>query len=402
VSLNATTSSAILELEGISKVQLKQIALGFTANTVYQVNGVPFLGSAGLSALGTQPVGVWIQAFGFAQPGSQSLTVTYLEAGRGTWNGGQDLVDGYVVDRAGGAGADPSFTVIGTSSNAAGAVTHVNTTFTVDASHANTKTMLRGSSLIFTTDAINVGEHVQAYGALTLTTLDATASTGIVRAIATPLSGTAVATPVGTTLVLDVAKVGPLDQTLFTWADSGISPPDPANFSIDIGTLANGLTIDPGTPLVVNCNMSGVDTSNEDATATLVTDATNGPFLMSLRDRAAGFAVATDTSGGQIQFTITGVQGIDESASIDKGFQGVIALPVAPNPTIVASAAPVFYVLFHSTTNASESFTVFADFVTALGTALAGTETVRDVVASGPYDAVNNIVGADYATVVLQ
>jgi len=410
VSINLTSSSGVLELESLAKVQLRQIALAFDVNTVYHVNGVPFVGSTGLSALGSNNIGTWFQAFGIPQPGFQSILVTYIEAGTGTFQGGDDLVDGYVVDGTGVPGTDPSYTVLGTSSNSAGVVTHVNTSFTVNGSFTNSHFLLRGSSSAFTGNSINVGQHIQAYGTLSLTTLDATgaAGTGILRALATKMSGTAVA-PLGgtngTTLFLDLARVGPLDQALFTWPDSGATPPNPANFAIELGTLGSSLTIVPGTtPFVVTGNLKSIDNVlPEIATATSVQDVTSKPVVLSLRDRANGFTVATATTGGLIDFTITGVQGLDETASLDSGFQGVVPLPLGPpDPTVVAGTAPSIYTIFHGATNTTASFALFGDFVTALGKALAGTETLRNFAATGSFAGGTNAFAADSATAVLQ
>lgn len=410
LSIDLSSSSGVLELESLAKVQLRQLALAFDANTVYHVNGVPFLGPTGLTAVGANKIGTWFQAFGVPQPGFQSILVTYLEVGTGTFQGGEDLVDGYVVDHAGAPGADPSYTVLGTSSNSAGVVTHVNTTFTVNASFFNSHFLLRGSSSVFNGNAINVGQHVQAYGTLSLTTLDATgaAGTGILRALATPLSGVAIA-PLGgtngTTLFLDLARVGPLDQTLFTWADSGATPPNPANFAIELGTLGSGLTIVPGTtPFVVTGNLKAIDNVlPEVATAAAVQDVTSKPVVLSLRDRTAGFTVTTAATGGVITFTISAGQGADETASLDSGFQGVVPLPLGPpDPTVVAGTAPAIYTIFHGSTNTTASFALFGDFVTALGNALAGTETLRNFSATGSYDAGTNAFAADSATAALQ
>ena len=410
LSINLSSSSGVMELESLDKTQLRQIALAFDVNTVYHVNGVPFVGALGLSAAGANKIGTWFQAFGIPQPGFQSLFVTYLEVGSGTFQGGEDVVDGYVVDHAGAPGADPSFTVVGTSTNSAGVVTHVNAQFTVNGSFNNSHYLLRGSSSVFNGNAINVGQHVQAYGTLSLLTLDATgaASTGILRALATPLSGIAVS-PLGgtngTTLFLNLARVGPLDQTQFTWADSGVTPPTPTNFAIELGTLGSGLTIVPGTtPFVVTSNLKPIDNAlPEVATATSVQDVTSKPVVLSLRDRTGGFTVVTTASGGQIDFAITGVQGVDETASLDSGFQGVVPLPLGPpDPTVVAGTAPAIYTIFHGSTDTTASFALFGDFVTALGSALAGTETIRNFAATGSYDAGTNAFAADSATAVLQ
>lgn len=403
-SINLSEINGVMTLESLDKTKLRNIALNFDVNCVYHVNGVAYVGATGLSNLGSNKIGTWFQAYGVAHPSIPTLLVTYVEAGAGTVQGGQDFVDGYVIDRDDSIAGQPAFTVMGSSSDAAHTTFHQNTVFSVLTTQGVTHVIERLSSLTtFTTDAINVGQHIQAYGTLSALSLDATTSSGIVRALATPYSGTPVAAPVGTVLTMNLARVGPLDQTLFIWADSGTTTPDPTNFAIDIGTLGNGLTIDATTPQIVTGFMMPVTNAGPTvATATALQDVTSKPVVFQLRDRPAGFTVVTATTGGLIDFTITGTQGADETAALDSGFQGVVALPTSPDPTIVAGTAPATFVIFHPVTHTTTSYALFSDFVNALGVALSGTETLRQFAATGSHDATTNAFAADSATAVLQ
>jgi hypothetical protein len=404
-SVSTMTSTAVVDLDAVSKISGgESVNLAFDVDTIYQVDGVPMTGAAGLLALAAEPNGTAVQAVGTSDPGHQRLLVKFVEAGKGTWNGGQDVVDGYVVDRSGAAGADATLTVAGFSSNAAHTSFQFNAAFTVATSFQNTTVLHLGDATQLTTDQLNVGQRIVAYGALSGTSLDATAAGAVVRELPTTVSGTANGAPFGSTVVpFDISRIGLLDPSLFVWADSGTPATDPHNCAIDIGSLGNGLTIDSGTPLIAGVYFAGFDDATAiDATATTLVDDTNGPVTLTLHDRAGGFTVVTTAGSGQIEFTISGTAGPDELAMLDAGFRGSASLPTSPDPIITADPLPVLFLVNHESTGWLDCFTSFDDFVTAVATALSGGETLRDFVAIGSYDGGTNTCSASFATAVLE
>lgn len=404
ITVTPVSNFSAIDLQTFVQDSLGETLLSFDANTVFQVDGVGSTGAAGVAALAAEPAGTFVQAVGVVKPGASFLSIASLEAGRGTFGGGEDIVDGFVVDRPLVPGTDGPILVFGSSSDAARTTFQFNQLFTVNGSFGSARVIRSGETTQRTLDHVNVGQHVTVFGALTGTTLDATAAQSIFREIPTAFTGIAAGAPIGVQLTLDLKRVGPLAPIAFNWANAGTAPPtDPHAFNIDIQSLGAGLTIGSGTPLRAFAFVAAVDDANfADAKALTLEDLTGAPTELVLHDRAAGFVVVTTAATGAISFDVTGVQGTDEQATLEDLANGTQPLPLTPDPQIVGGAGPLVLTLFHLATGTRESFTVFDDLVTAVGTALAGTETLRDVVASGDYDGVTNVLTASDVTIVLQ
>lgn len=403
ITVTPVSMFSTIELETFVQDALGETLLSFDANTVFQVDGVGSTGAAGVAALAAQPMGTWVQAIGVIKPGASFISVSNVEAGRGTFGGGEDFVDGFVVDRPLTPGSDGPILVLGSSSDKFHTTFQFNTLFTVNGSFGSQTVIRSGETTPRTLDTVNVGQHVTAFGALTGTTLDATAPQSVIREIATAFTGIAAGAPIGVDLTLDLTRVGPLAPTAFNFVDAGTGPAtDPHAYVIDIGSLGTGLTIGSGTLLRAFAFVAPVGDTNEDAKAIALADLTGAPTELVLHDRLNGFVVVTTAAGSAISFNITGTQGTDETATLEDEANGVQPLPLAPDPQLVGGVGPLVLTLHHLATGTSQGFTVFDDFVTALSTALAGTETVRDVVASGDYASLTNVLTASSVTIVLQ
>jgi hypothetical protein len=317
ITVTPVSMFSTIELETFVQDALGETLLSFDANTVYQVDGVGSTGAAGVAALAAQPMGTWVQAIGVIKPGASFIAVSNVEAGRGTFGGGEDFVDGFVVDRPLTPGTDGPILVFGASSNAFHTTFQFNTLFTVNGSFGNQTVIRSGETTPRTLDTVNVGQHVTAFGALTGTTLDATAPQSVIREIATAFTGIAAGAPIGVDLTLDLTRVGPLAPTAFNFVDAGTGPAtDPHAYIIDIGSLGTGLTIGSGTLLRAFAFVAPVGDTNEDAKAIALADLTGAPTELVLHDRLNGFVVLTTAAGGAISFNVTGTQGTDETATL--------------------------------------------------------------------------------------
>jgi hypothetical protein len=401
-SVDVTARTAVIDVETLGGASLCTTTLQFGALTVYQVNGVPGIGSAGLTQLALLAPGTWIQAFGAIQLHQQMVDTVYVEAGGGTYNGGSDIVDGEIVDRSGGAGADATLTVEGYSDDATHTTQVFNSLFTVNTSFANTAVVRRGATTAFTTDELNVGQRVRCFGALAGSTLDATAVGAVVREQPTWAFGYANSAPSGGALEIDLQRVNLRDQTDFNWPAGGPTPPDPAHFSLDVGSLGDTLGIVAATPVGARGFFAAFADSNQDFVATSLANLERVGSLLVIHDRIGGFDVGISTSSSQIQFTITGTQGATEVALVDQGFAGTIPLPTSPTPTVVPDAAAVVFSLRDSLTGEITFEDNFADFSTDLSNALQSGRNLHNFTALGGYDQTGNTLTALFASAVIR
>lgn len=401
-SVNVDRMRAKVDLETPTGLDLGEVEFQFDGGTIFQIDGVAGTGSASLAALAAEPVGTSIEAYGAIEVGTRRIHVSVVAAGLGTWNGGSDIVEGHIVARSGGAGADATFTVLGRSINAAHDTFVYNTNFTVTTTFAATHVEQRASASNFTTDQLDIGQRVRCYGTLSGTTLDATTSSGIVREQPTSIFGFANDAPSGGALEIDLARVGLRDQSLFDWPGAGTTPHDPAHFTLDVGDLGDGLGIASGTPVKARGYFSSFTDpgANFDADA-LINLADVGSALV-IVDRIGGMDVATDATASQIQFTITGSPGLFEAAIIDQGFAGFDPLPTSPTPTVIpAATTDVFFTIDQLTGEATFELD-FSKFSQEIADKIANGRRLFVFDALGGYDAPSNTLTAVMACAVFR
>jgi hypothetical protein len=403
-SVDTGMSTFVGELTALDGTPIGPATFHVSTATIYQIDGVPSVGAAGLTDLAAMPAGTSFQALATIDPLQPELEVVVLEVGSGTWNGGDDIVEGHIVDRAGAAGTDPILTVLGHSSNAAHTVFQFNTTFTVTASFANTKVVRPASATIYDADDLNVGQRIRVFGTLTGVTMDATAARDVVRMQPTAVFGHATGAPAPPDLEIDLTRVDLRPQSAFTWASGGPTPPDPAHFSLLVNNLGSGLGIAATTPVAAVGFFSAFDDANEDFQATALANLENVPSLMLVHNRPAGLVVDATASAASIVLTISGTAVPGEFAIIDQSLIGVTQLPTSPSPTIQppALAGPRWYSIRDKVTGSTTIYIVFADFSAALDNLLTGGATIDHITAVGIYTSASNTIAAPLATVVVE
>ncbi len=401
-SVDTATNTFIGDLKTLGGTTITSATFHVATTTVYQIDGVPSQGSAGLTALAAVPAGTWIQCYGSIDPVSPNIEVVFLESGTGTYNGGTDIVEGLITDRLGAAGTDPQLTVLGHSDNAAHTTFQFNTSFLVSANFVNTRVVRLGGSTAYDGDDLNVGQRVRVFGTLAGTNMDATAASDVIREQPTWVLGHANGAPVAPDLEINLARVDQRDQTLFTWASSGTPATDPAHFNVLVNNLGTGLGIANTTPVAARGFFPAIDDVNEDFQATALANLSLVPSLMLVRNRPAGQTVAVAATPTQITLTIAGTPVLGEFAIIDQPLIGSSPLPTSPVPTITASVAgPRYYTIRDHQTGITTIYLIFADFSAAVDHLVMAGAVFDQVAAVGVYTAATNTIAAQLASVVV-
>jgi hypothetical protein len=385
------------------------VELQVGSGTVFQVNGTCLLGAAGLAAIDALAPSTWVQAFGSMDSGSNRFHATTVEAGTGSYNGGTDIVEGVIVGRTGGAGADAVLTVEGHSRLFAPPPQPLqfNLTYTVNTSFANTKVVRRGSATQFDTDDLNVGQHVRMFGMLTLgptNVLDLTTATDVVRMEPTWILGTANGAPTSGDLEIDLARVDLRDQSDFNWGEGGPTPPNPAQFVIDEHNLGVAQGIVAGKPIVALGFFPPIDDANQDFVASVVANRELLPSLLLIRDRLNGMTVTTTTTGASLDYTFSGAPTLLEKATVDMGLAGQTDV-TGPGVELVSKPGTLgvgLYVLRDRTLNTLSLYFSFTSFYQAVDDALMGGAQLYNVGAIGRYDSLTDTFESALASVTVQ
>lgn len=402
-SVDVPNSSFLGTVRAVGGAAVSNVLFQASGATVFQIDGVTSTGTAGLTALAALPVDAPIQCFGSIAATTSKTNVLYVEAGIGTYAGGTDIVEGHVVGRMGGTGSDAVLEVLGYSSNAAHTTFQYATTFLVNTSFTNTKVVRRGSSSSFDVDDLNVGQRVRVFGTLSGTTMSANTATSVIRMQPTRVFGAAAGAPAGTTLTLDVSRVGLLADTAFDWADGGFTPTDPNALIADVGALGVGLAINSTSSVTAIGYFSGIGDAGPDFVATALVNQSTAAALLFVRNRPGiGFNVLTTANASQIQLNVTGVAAAGEFARIDRGPLGSIPLPTAPTPTVNHPTVTGFYSLRDRTNHTVRVFTRFSDFSSALQSDVVQGATLVQFGAVGTYTQVINTTDASVATAVVE
>jgi len=392
-SVDVPGSSFVVDLHDGNGALVCSVTCVSDGATVFQTDGAASTGGAGLTALSGLTVGTWVQAQGTPDPAAAAVLVSNVNAGVGTWNGGTAIIEGHIVDRVGGAGADATLTVLGRSSNATHDTFQFNTTFNVATTHAGTKVVRHGSATSYDTDQLNIGQHVRIFGSLTGVDMDASA--GVVREQPTWIYGTANGAPAGGQLELTLVSVGLRDQSLYNFAN-------PAAFVTEVGTLADALAIVNGTHVIERgfCPPVGAAT---DFVADGVANADTAPALLLVRNRVAtGFGVTLTPTAGRLDITVTGAAALGEFAILDRAFVGVTNLPIAPTPGIVPAGSVGLYSVRDASAGTLVLYTHFPTFSAAVNSAVSMGSEVRHVAAIGVWNPITSTLTAPLVSVLVQ
>jgi len=382
--------------------------LAIGAHTVFQIDGAPAAGNTGLAALALKVDGTPIQATVEIDPHSPKLLASVVLAGLGTDASNTDIVDGEVIDRLGNASAGSNVTLVvrGSSRNAVGTLTQADAAFSAVVNFANTHVVREGSLLVLDTDELNVGQRVRIFGTLNGGVIFANLGTNLVREEPVHVLGHAISASGSashpTTLTMSLDQVESLPEPLFVWLDSGLTPPNPAAFTLNAGELIDPAQVTSGESIEALGFFAPVPDAAQDFIASSLTNTATSPSELIVTDKPNGFTVTVDASSARIRLTITGTPGSGEKAILEQGLAGAIPLPTTPAPTIIPANALGNYSLMDKATASVQSFTSFDAFSSALNTALSHGAKLGTFTAEGVYTPSTNFMQATVISATVQ
>lgn len=396
-----------------------------TTATSYEIDGVAYTGDAGLTQLQTLAAGTLTAAFGTLTTTDQVFTATRVLAGTSVENTHDDGVGGVVVARSGN-----TLTVRGATLERRDGHCGFDRralTVTIDDTTGVTKA---GQGAAFAIADISVGQRIHAFGKLDQSTdpehptLDATgASGGRVRLEVTSLWGLIDSATPGSggtagavAINLKAIEGRPLSDrhgtAIFDFAGTGLTATDDAsadNYLIDTGILAIPASFVAGAPARFFGFVAPFGTAAPAATppvadfkaVTLVDYAASNAWLkVSWHDPGI-------TTPFVAPLAATGLTLGDLSAaerhSIGFGPQQLDLTTLAGAVQIAGDTdANALFAIAHEATRTTDTYASFADFVSALTTALDGTNTAEHVVAQGTYNAGTRVFTAKRLAVVME
>jgi hypothetical protein len=386
VNVDTTASAYTIDVRPFNHptARLGRFTVHTDDQTMWEIDGTPYTGAAGLTALSAEPAGTPTAAFGTFTTADRSFTAERVNAGTSVESAQFDAMAGSVIARAG-----DSLTVRGvTLDRRDGSVKFMrgDATLTIG---PDTKVTKEGAGTIQTIDAISVGQRIRAFGTASTedssghVTLDATQ--GRVRLRMTHVIGLVESTNPGN-LTLDVQAFDGHRASVFNFAGTGASAAtdaDPNNYLIDTGLLSLNLLL-PGTPARVFGFVTPFGSAPPDFQGRTVVDYQEVPSILSVGWRPGG--TGAPFSSMNVSGLVIDVQNPDLGLRhvIVQAFQVTditsLATPVRLLPD---TAKPATYAIAEP--GQVEIFSDFGDFVSALTTELAAATAVG-LTSSGHFD----------------
>jgi hypothetical protein len=394
-SLDATARSFVIERRTPSGEASTEVTVTTRNATVFQVGGVVSLGQNGITAMQGLTVGssrVFVQ--GTFDGDEPHIVAGAVESGAGTPGNGQDQVAGFVTARTGGSGQNATLTVVGRSRVDATGSRTFNTVHTIQTVFGSTKVLRRGAGNSLTTDAPNVGQFVHAFGTLSGTVLDATASTGVVRMLPTSVYGIASGVPAGGTLTLDLSRIGPRPITDFDFTVGGTPEADPMAFTVDVtGLSTTGIASGSKIRAIGFVNPVGIPSDRNFTPFTLVNRSNEANLLVCVWSPLATGVVTPSSTALTLDVVNAAAK------SVLDGFGGTPLNPTPPPQVTPLASKGIYRIVEGGAVQVHFGFPAFAD---ALSERLTGSVSVARVTALGRFNADTQTLSAGIVSVVLR
>lgn len=396
---------------------LGQLTMFNDANTVYQVDGVTYVGAPGLSVLSQTSAGTTMTAAytNYQPTPTLNAAVTAAKFNSIFVVGGSTLEDFYTQGLEGDVIARSGNTLTLRSSTLE---LNYNLTGYGSGQYNNADAVvLLGPSTIVTADdntkltglnynSISVGQHITARGIYELpasgvVTLDATGNsstnTGSVRIQSTQLWGSLVSSTTGS-LVLDLQTINNWPVSVYNFAGNGASAVVPAGYAVNTGTLAVPAGVVAGNPLWIDGYTTPFGSAPPDFSALSINSELSVPARLQVDWTSGGttapFATLTATGLtidlGSVNYSAGAIH--VGSESIDLKSLAATPLIVPATPVGTAGLPAVFLPLFAigsltaaNTTGIAE-YNTFAAFATQLPKSIIAATPALHFVANGVYN----------------
>jgi hypothetical protein len=371
------------------------VTVAVTSTTVYQIDGVPYTGAAGLAVLVTKVAAsprVFVQ--GTLDRSNRVVQAAAVETGTGVFGNGQDWIIGHVVQRDNAAGQDATLTILGRSRETGSGTRTFNTQHAVQVALGTTRVLRRGSNDSLTTDHLNVGQLVLAFGDLNGTAMDAT-SGGVVRMLPTSVFGIAAGAPSNNELTLNVSRFDLRPTAAFNFTVGGATEATPAAYKIDVtGLSGDGIAVNSRIRAIGFVNRVGI-ANDADFDADTLVDRTTGGKLLLCQWTPARDDVLTQVNNAKVTLDVTNAF----VKTVADGFAPV-TLQNAPAPAVVPLNNLGLYAITRN--GAVELHRTFSTFSASLSARIAATAAVLRVTALGTFDQTTQEFSASALSIVLQ
>ena len=394
-----------------------------TDTTTFEINGTPFVGAAGLAQLATLASDTLSVAFGSVDLTTQTFTATDVLAGTSVEGGGFDHILGTVIARTGNTltvhAAHMQDHDNGDNHDGADNFMAGNSTVTIAAATAVTAQGQASAAPAHTIAEISVGSLIDAFGTASKdgsgkVTFDAGA--GRVRLDLTQVQGVLNAVG-GNQVTIKLNSIGRLPSSLFNFsgtAAAGGALSDPTHYVLGTGNLSLS-------PFTVGGSLLGIGFvapfggAPPDFNAITLANGSQGDVDDNDDDndnsgKGAQMDIDWGKSGTTAPFKTLDATHLDLDVSnssigshhrIQVDPQDIDITALAGDPSIVAAGGMTEFAITGQHGRATDNFSSFADFESALAMDLNGMTTALRLTADGQYDAASNTFTARRITILL-
>ena len=213
-----------------------QFHVNTSSTTVFEIDGVTYSGSDGLTVLATEPQYTAVVALGHLRLNPLRFEADEVHAGSSVPGGSMDVVKGSVIARSGNIVTLRGATLI---RNDGTVVFNDNVAVTLDTSTTVTKELAMGAHTI---DEISVGQRMTAFGTITdnsTSNLQFSTANGYVRMELSQVRGHVTTLPAnaGDYIVMNLTAINGRNPAIYQFTGTQASASD---YDVDTGTLDLG------------------------------------------------------------------------------------------------------------------------------------------------------------------